>query len=97
MASQVHEMTARGNSSMLITMAQPLSRLSDEDVLELLRDERDRALEMLRLIEEEGWTHYEARGVGETLRDVSEKRANRQRQIIERMDRMIAELESRGG
>ncbi len=82
---------------MLITMAQPLSRLSDDDVLEVLRDERDRALEMLRLIEEEGWTHHEARGVAETIRDVTEKRANRQRQIIERMDRMIAELESRAG
>lgn len=72
------------------------SRLSDADALELLRDERDRALEMLRLIEEESWTHYEARGFGETIRDVTEKRANRQRQIIERMDRLIAELERRG-
>jgi hypothetical protein len=78
-------------------MASPVNRLSDTDVLDLLRDERDRALEMLRLIEEEGWTHYEARGYDETLTDVTEKRANRQRQIIERMDRMIAELESRGG
>ena len=82
---------------MLITMAQPVSPLSDVDVIELLRDERDRALEMLRLIEEEGWTHYEAQGDDDTVRDVTEKRANRQRQIIERMDRMIAELESRGG
>ena len=81
---------------MLITMARPISRLSDVDVLELLRDERDRALEMLRLIEEEGWTHYESQGNDDTVRDVTEKRANRQRQIIERMDRMIAELESRG-
>ena len=80
---------------MLITMARPISRLSDVDVLELLRDERDRALEMLRLIEEEGWTHYESQGNDDTVRDVTEKRANRQRQIIERMDRMIAELESR--
>lgn len=75
---------------MLTTMAPPLSRLSDLDVLELLRDERDRALEMLRLIEEEGWTHYEAQGNDDTIRDVTEKRANRQRQIIERMDRLIA-------
>ena len=82
---------------MLITLAQPVSPLSDVDVIELLRDERDRALEMLRLIEEEGWTHYEAQGDDDTVRDVTEKRANRQRQIIERMDRMIAELESRGG
>ncbi len=81
---------------MLIAMASPVSRLSNVDVLELLRDERDRALEMLRLIEEEGWTHYEAQGDDDTVRDVTEKRANRQRQIIERMDRMIAELESRG-
>ena len=80
---------------MLVTMAPPVSRLSDLDVLELLRDERDRALEMLRLIEEEGWTHYEAQGNDDTIRDVTEKRVNRQRQIIERMDRMIAELESR--
>ena len=81
---------------MFETMAPPAGRLSDPDVLELLRDERDRAIEMLRLIEEEGWTHYEAQGSDDTVRDVTEKRANRQRQIIERMDRMIAELESRG-
>ena len=81
---------------MFATMASPATRLSDVDVLELLRDERDRALEMLRLIEEEGWTHYEAQGDDDTMRDVTEKRANRQRQILERMDRMIAELESRG-
>ena len=81
---------------MLITMAPPVSRLSDLDVLDLLRDERDRALELLRLIEEEGWTHYEAQGNDDTIRDVTEKRVNRQRQIIERMDRMIGELESRG-
>ena len=62
----------------------------DDDALDLLRDERDRALEVLRLIEEEGWTHYEARGPGDTVRDVTGKRANRQRQIIERMDRLIA-------
>lgn len=62
----------------------------DDDALELLRDERERALEVLRLIEEEGWTHYEARGPGDTVRDVTAKRANRQRQIIERMDRLIA-------
>jgi hypothetical protein len=80
---------------MLGIMASPVNRLTDTDVLELLRDERDRAIEMLRLIEEESWTHYEARGFGETITDVTEKRANRQRQIIERMDRMIAELENR--
>ena len=81
---------------MFETMASPAARLSDIDVLELLRDERDRALEMLRLIEEEGWTHYEAQGDDDTMRDVTEKRANRQRQILERMDRLIAEIESRG-
>ena len=62
--------------------------------LELLRDERDRALEMLRLIEEEGWTHHEMRG-DDIMRDVTRKRANRQRQIIERMDRLLAAYESR--
>ena len=80
---------------MLITMAPPVSRLSDLDVLELLRDERDRALETLRRIEDEGWTFQETRG-DDRMRDVTAKRANRQRQIIERMDRMIGELESRG-
>ena len=63
--------------------------LSAADALELLRDERERAIEMLRLIEEEGWTHHEMRG-DDLLRDVTRKRANRQRQIIERMDRLIA-------
>ena len=81
---------------MLATMA-PARPLSDADIVDLLRDERDRAIEMLRLIEEEGWTHYEAQGSDDTIRDVTEKRANRQRQIIERMDRMIAGLQSRGG
>lgn len=64
--------------------------LSESDALELLRDERARAIEMLRLIEEEGWTHHESQGEGGTIRDVTDKRANRQRQIIERMDRLIA-------
>ena len=82
---------------MSAAMAPPARRLSDLDVLELLRDERERAIEMLRLIEEEGWTHYEAQGSDDTVRDLTGKRANRQRQIIERMDRLIAELESRGG
>ena len=63
--------------------------ISDADALALCRDERDRAIEMLRLIEEEGWTHYEAQGGDDTIRDVTDKRANRQRQIIERMDRLI--------
>ncbi len=67
------------------------------DALDLLRDERDRAIEALRLIEEEGWAHYEAQGPGDTARDVTDKRANRQRQIIERMDRLIALLERAGG
>ena len=74
-------------------MAYQLSGLSGADALELLRDERDRAIETLRLIEEEGWTHYEAQGGDDTIRDVTEKRANRQRQIIERMDRLIAMLQ----
>ena len=77
---------------MLPPMAQ--ERLSDSDALELLRDERDRALEALRLIEEEGWTHHETRG-DDVMRDVTAKRANRQRQIIERMDRLIAAQQSR--
>ena len=68
--------------------------LEAADALDLLRDERERALEMLRLIEEEGWTHYEAQGGDDTMRDVTAKRANRQRQIIERMDRLIAFLSS---
>ena len=63
--------------------------LSAADALDLLRDERERAIEMLRLIEEEGWTHHEMRG-DDLLRDVTRKRANRQRQIIERMERLIA-------
>ena len=75
-------------------MAWEGGRLVDRDMLELLRDERERALETLRLIEEEGWTHHEAQGFGATIRDVTEKRANRQRQIIERMDRLIAAMEA---
>ena len=78
-------------------MAHLLSSLSTADALELLRDERDRAIETLRLIEEESWTHHEAQGFGETIRDVTEKRANRQRQIIERMDRLIDWLASPAG
>lgn len=67
------------------------SRL-DRDALEWCRDERDRALETLRLIEDEGWTFHETRG-DDRMRDATAKRANRQRQIIERMDRLIAQFE----
>jgi hypothetical protein len=83
-------MGAAGKIHYDAAMAHQLSGLSRTDALELLRDERDRAIELLRLIEEEGWTHYEAQGGDDTIRDVTEKRANRQRQIIERMDRLIA-------
>jgi hypothetical protein len=64
-----------------------------KDALALLSDERDRAVEILRQIEEEGWTHHEVRGPGGTIRDVTAKRANRQRQIIERMERIIATMD----
>ena len=71
------------------------SRL-DRDALEWCRDERDRALETLRRIEDEGWTFHETRG-DDRMRDVTAKRANRQRQIIERMDRLIAQFEEQEG
>ena len=64
----------------------------DRDALEWCRDERDRALETLRRIEDDGWTFHETRG-DDRMRDVTAKRANRQRQIIERMDRLIAQFE----
>ena len=64
-----------------------------DDLLALIRDERDRAIELLRQIEEEDLTLHEASGDG-PLRDVTKKRANRQRQIIERMDRLLAALEA---
>ncbi|HST35517.1 MAG TPA: hypothetical protein VLK25_02655 [Allosphingosinicella sp.] len=64
-----------------------------DDLLDLIRDERDRAIELLRQIEEEGVTLHEALGDGPT-RDVTKKRANRQRQIIERMDRLLAAFEA---
>lgn len=76
-------------------MTQLLSGLTEADALDLLRDERERALETLRLIEEEGWTHHEAEGFGDTIRDVTDKRANRQKQIIERMERLIGWFERR--
>lgn len=72
----------------------PARELTASDALDLLRDERDRAIETLRQIEEEGWTHHEARGPGATVRDVTAKRANRQRQIIERMERLIDRMEA---
>ena len=71
------------------------SRL-DRDALAWCRDERDRALETLRRIEDEGWTFHEVRG-DDLMRDVTAKRANRQRQIIERMDRLIAQFEEQEG
>ena len=67
------------------------SRL-DRDALAWCRDERDRAIETLRRIEDEGWTFHETRG-DDRMRDATAKRANRQRQIIERMDRLIAQFE----
>lgn len=73
-------------------MAQtPRTRL-DRDSLAWCRDERERALETLRRIEEEGWTFHETRG-DDRVRDVTAKRANRQRQIIERMDGLISQFE----
>ena len=71
------------------------SRLN-RDALAWCRDERDRALETLRRIEDEGWTFHETRG-DDRMRDVTAKRANRQRQIIERMDRLIAQFEEQEG
>jgi len=65
------------------------------DAIDLLRDERDRAIETLREIEEEGVTWQKARGDA-LARDVTAKQANRQRQIIERMDRLIATFEEAG-
>ena len=59
------------------------------DVVGLIRDERDRAIELLRQIEEDGPTLYEAFDES-PMRDVTAKRANRQRQIIERMDLLLA-------
>lgn len=67
-------------------------RLMTRDVVALIHDERDRAIELLRQIEEDGLTLYEAEGDA-PMRDVTAKRANRQRQIIERMDRLIAAFE----
>jgi hypothetical protein len=64
------------------------------DAIALLRDERDRAVEMLRRIEEEGWLFQAAEGTDAPLRDITDKTANRQRQIIERMDRLIGYFES---
>jgi hypothetical protein len=69
---------------------------ADRDALIWCRDERDRAIEILRRVEEEGWTFHEARG-DDRMRDVTAKRANRQRQIIERMDRLIAQFEEQKG
>jgi len=66
-----------------------------DDLIALIRDERDRAIELLRQIEEEDLTLHEAVGDGPT-RDVTEKRAGRQRQIIERMDRLLAACAAEG-
>jgi len=63
-----------------------------QDVVALIRDERDRAIETLRQIEEEGLVVHEAYGDA-PMRDVTAKRANRQRQIIERMDRLLDVVE----
>ena len=62
------------------------------EVVGLIRDERDRAIETLRQIEEEGLVIHEAQGDA-PMRDVTAKRANRQRQIIERMDLLLAVFE----
>ena len=62
------------------------------ELVDLIRDERDRAIEMLRQIEEDGLVVSEAYD-DQPMRDVTAKRANRQRQIIERMDLLLASLE----
>lgn len=69
-------------------------RFAPSDALALLRDERDRAVETLRRIEEEGWTFQAAESADAPSRDITDKSANRQRQIIERMDRLIGFFES---
>jgi hypothetical protein len=63
-----------------------------QEVVALIRDERDRAIEVLRQIEEEGLVLYEAQDEA-PMRDVTAKRANRQRQIIERMDLLLGVFE----
>ena len=63
-----------------------------QDVVALIRDERDRAIETLRQIEEDGLVVYEAFDQS-SMRDVTAKRANRQRQIIERMELALAAYE----
>ena len=77
-------------------MVQSSRKRLDRDALLWCRDERDRAIETLRRIEDEGWTFHEVRG-DDRMRDVTAKRANRQRQIIERMDRLIAQFEEQEG
>lgn len=72
------------------------ARLGGSDALALLRDERERAVETLRRIEEEDWTFQAAQGPDAPIRDITVKSANRQRQIIERMDRLIAYFEEDG-
>ena len=72
----------------------PLTASSALDVLELRGGDADRAHRMLRLIERS--LPHSDRMNDDTIRDVTAKRVNRQRQIIERMERMIGELENRG-
>jgi hypothetical protein len=74
-------------------MAGKAGRIAESDALALLRDERDRAVETLRRIEDEGWTYQSSQGPDAPLRDITAKSANRQRQIIERMDRLIGYFE----
>jgi hypothetical protein len=69
-------------------------RESDREALAWYYDERKRAIETLRLIEEGGWTFHAVCG-NEPMREVTAERAERQREIIHRMNRFIAEFEGR--
>ena len=74
-------------------MAKP-RRESDREALAWFQAERARAIETLRLIEEDGWTFHAARG-DLPMREVTQERAERQRDIIHRMNDLIAAYEGR--
>ena len=70
-----------------------LRREADRDALGWAKEEYERAHHTLDRIEQ-GWRFYEAEGNGPMV-EVTATRADRQREVIRRMEKLIAAYEAR--
>lgn len=63
-----------------------------DDRIAHYRAERDKALETVALIETGDWRFYEARG-SEMMREVTDERLQKQKEVATQMDGLIAAYE----